>query len=103
VSISRLEILLSDEGGQGVVELGQGLDVYREAGVPVVSHGVQRQPGQRVVSLQHEPEDVRGVVAVETVNPAAGGLRHEAVVPAQGEVGAVDVEGGLEEDRSVGL
>ena len=60
MSIVRLvwgRFSVSDESGQGVVELGQGLDEYREAGVPVVSHGVQRQPGQRVVSLQHEPEE----------------------------------------------
>ena len=49
------------------------------------------------------PEDVRGVVAVQTVDPPAGRLRHQAVVSPQCEVGAVDVEGGLEEDWSVGL
>ena len=103
-----------------MVELCQRLHVDRQAGVPVVSHGVQGQPGQRVVSLQHEPEhqnethsphspssalpeDVSGVVAVQTVHPPTGRLRHEAVVSSHGEVGAVDVEGGLEEDWSGGL
>ena len=47
---------MSDESGQGVVELGQGLDVDGKAGVPVLGDGVQRQPGQRVVALQHVSE-----------------------------------------------
>ena len=46
---------MSDESSQSVVELGQGLDVDGKAGVPVLSDRVQRQPGQRVIALQHEP------------------------------------------------
>ena len=46
---------MSDQGGQGVVELGQSLDVDGKTGVPVLRDGIQRQPGQGVVTLQHEP------------------------------------------------
>ena len=49
------------------------------------------------------PQHIGGVVAVEAVHPATGGLRHEAVIPRQGEVGDVDVEGGLEEHRALAL
>ena len=49
------------------------------------------------------PEDVCSVVAVEAVDAAAGWLRHEAVVPGEGEVGAVDVQRGLEEHGPGGL
>ena len=45
-----------DEGGQGVVELGEGLHVDGETRAPVLGDGVQRQPGQRVVALQHVSE-----------------------------------------------
>ena len=45
-----------DEGGQGVVELGEGLHVDGETRAPVLGDGVQRQPGQRVVTLQHVSE-----------------------------------------------
>lgn len=83
---------MSDESGQGVVELGQSLDVDGKTGVPVLRDGIQRQPGQGVVTLQHEPEDIRSVVTVQTVDPPTGGLRHQAVVSSQGEVGTVDVE-----------
>ena len=58
MSIVRLvwgRFSVSDESGQGMVELGQGLDVDGKAGVPVLSDRVQRQPGERVVTLQHEP------------------------------------------------
>ena len=59
---------------------------------------------QLVEEVGHDrPEDIRSVVTVQTVNPPAGGLRHQAVVSPQGEVGTVDVESGLEEDWSVGL
>lgn len=61
-----------DEGGQGVVELGEGLHVDRETRAPVLGDGVQRQPGQRVVTLQHVSEDVCSVVAVKAVDAAAG-------------------------------
>ena len=57
LSIVRLErFCLSDECCQGVVELGQGLHVDGEAGVPVLGDGVQGQPGQGVVAFQHEPK-----------------------------------------------
>ena len=49
------------------------------------------------------PQHIGGVVAVEAVDAAAGGLRHEAVIPRQGEVCDVDVEGGLEEHRALAL
>ena len=49
------------------------------------------------------PEDIRGVVTVQAVDPPTGGLRHQAIVSSQGEVGTVDVESRLEEDWSVGL
>ena len=42
----------SDQGGEGVIELGQGLDMQRETGEPVMGGGVQHQPGQRVVTLE---------------------------------------------------
>ena len=37
------------------------------------------------------------------MDAATGGLRHEAVIPREGEVGDVDVEGGLEEHRALAL
>ena len=37
------------------------------------------------------------------MDPAAGWLWHKAVVPRQGEVGDVDVEGRLEEHRALAL
>ena len=37
------------------------------------------------------------------MDPAAGRLRHEAVIPGEGEVGAVDVQRGLEEHGPGGL
>ena len=49
------------------------------------------------------PENICGVVAVQTVDPAAGGLRHQTVVTRQGKVGTVDVEGRLEEHWVAGL
>ena len=42
VRLVRRRFSVSDESGQGVVELGQGLDVDGKAGVPVLSDGVQR-------------------------------------------------------------
>jgi hypothetical protein len=52
--LSRVSVL--DEGRHGVIELEQGLHVYGQAGLPVVSEGIQHQPGEGVVALQHVPK-----------------------------------------------
>ena len=49
------------------------------------------------------PEHIRGEITIERVDTTAGRLGHQAVVPAVREVAAVDVKGGLEEDRAGGL
>lgn len=65
---------------------------------------VSQNVRQLVEVAEHDrPEDIRSVVTVQTVDPPTGGLRHQAVVSSQGEVGTVDVESWLEEDGSVGL
>lgn len=39
----------------GVVELGEHHEVHRQAGAAVLRGRVTREPGQRIVLLQHEP------------------------------------------------
>ena len=46
----------SDERRHVGVHLLQDLHVERHAGAAVVGDGVERQPGQRVVALEHVPE-----------------------------------------------
>ena len=59
--------------------------------------------GRTNIFSDHWPQHIGGVIAVEAVDATAGGLRHEAVIPREGEVGDVDVEGGLEEHRALAL
>lgn len=42
----------------GVVELGEHHEVHGQAGAAVLRGGVTREPGQGVVLLQHEPQDI---------------------------------------------
>ena len=50
-------MLGSDQGGEGVIELGQGLDVKGQTREAVMGGGVQHQPGQRVVTLEDVSEN----------------------------------------------
>ena len=87
-----------------------------------MSAGIKNQPGEGIVSFQHIsatennirmgltdeewcniPQDICGVVAVQTVNPATGWLRHQTIVASQGKVGTVDVQSWLEEHGVTGL
>ena len=45
-----------DGSSHGLVELKQTLHMDGKAGAPVTRLGVQHQPRQRVVALQHVPE-----------------------------------------------
>ena len=42
----------SDQGGEGVIELGQGLDMKRKTREAIMGGGVEHQPGQCVVTLE---------------------------------------------------
>ena len=42
----------SDQGGEGVIELGQGLDMKRKTRKAIMGGRVQHKPGQFVVSLE---------------------------------------------------
>ena len=44
------------ESSEGVIELGQRLDVEREARTPIMSDWIQDQPGQGIVALQYITE-----------------------------------------------
>ena len=49
---NRLLTSGSDQGSEGVIELGQGLDMKRKTREAIVGGGVKHEPGQRVVSLE---------------------------------------------------
>lgn len=51
----RFRTPVSDERRHVGVHLLQDLHVERHAGAAVVGDGVERQPGQRVVALEHVP------------------------------------------------
>lgn len=42
----------------GIVELGEHHEVHRQAGAAVLRGWVTREPGQGIVLLQHEPQDI---------------------------------------------
>ena len=49
---NRLLTSGSDQGGEGVIELGQGLDMKRKTREAIMGGRVQHKPGQFVVSLE---------------------------------------------------
>ena len=49
---NRLLTSGSDQGGEGVIELGQGLDMKRKTREAIMGGGVEHQPGQCVVTLE---------------------------------------------------
>lgn len=52
------QVLVLQDVHDGVVELGEHHEVHGQAGAAVLRGRVTRQPGQGVVLLQHEPQDI---------------------------------------------
>lgn len=73
-----------------------------KTGSTIVGDGIEDKPGEGVVAFQHVSEHVCGEVAVKRVS-ALSRPGTETVVASMREVGDVDVQRRLEEDRADGL